>query len=676
MVLDGSWFLFDDQTVKEVDAGFVMEEAIGGVEKVQVSNGFGSSEVFETQKDKSAYMLFYKRATLVLEESSKSMEVSMFLEEARKDIAKKNREIMRRKCVMDKRYFQFSWDFFDSVLDQQAEDSQLEAFQVACFHFFDSVLLIEKGIKPICRWVSRLINCVKHSEALRVWCSSFFHSHEVLVRKWCMRCPNAQIRGVLCNLVFSPLLFEIGTVFDNALLDLPFDSEGLRKDLPSISALNPSMIFKLSEDDLSGSSLCVSSRIDCLRAVSAASFRVLSKNGIVSISDFVNMPDAVSRKLNLELSKKAMEQVTTAVSEAIAFFGTRKADSPSEKKELDSEARLSTHEPKAIISTVQLCCSIVHKLVEDDFHCEELFQMFLTMCSSSSYHVRLLLYREGFLKDLLRLCTETSDVLINSTLVYLPKEAVATIRNRIQAVPFKLALSCIQKLSACVLVNSNQVSSSLPTLVKGSPAPLASSEVQSLLRSQGFIQRIVASKDSDDNRLLISHVCFADIELSRMVIDFGTRSIIEMDFDGFFTGLRLIESLIQLRDGLESQRTLYLMPLLIKCFRANKEFWKACDLVIFFIASFAKKQASVKKWLVEQKEASSDLISWLKANAKEPSRHSKGKVVKYKIDIPAEPGKKQSAVDERRDSVVSAVKRSKGDSLKELSAVLGVADKA
>lgn len=640
--------------------------------KVQSKYSYRDEE-YSVEKDRSAYLLFYQKTVsspFIPPPSESDEKYDVRLLELERNIQHENVQILTKRMLYDKTYVDFvinlAENFQPGANNAYISRSKFEvsnvntvtlaAFQTFSLHFFDVVISYNKPGKLISRWLNSLSAFIR----IDIQCASWilhYASNLAFIQRTFVDCPSDDVRSTIAQL----LLFAVGALCPAELgtsTDLPDDKKDF-EERDKLNVLNDPSVFQAREKTIFTDGTVMdkstASSLSVLKGVNSKQIRESQNLKIHTLADLSEASDAKLLQLKLKLGDKDMETLMQKVLESLELieFRSAKATSPPKSpNKLSAPLHFSESFIGAFFVQIGLFLRSENIRVILKHPAVELFDL-IKVASLKGDVERRLLVESGILHSLL-------------ALIGLANPASEIERKFQSTFDYTALLSALKPiLKGCQLT---PVSS--PLHFNSKLIMLEGGVEYEILQNVDLVGTLlkIQSRKIDDQSFIIAFLCLENVSMSVYVMDFIIRQIVEMDFDGFFPYLRILFAMLSTNDSCIVQKVEHLLPAYLNAMEINQQYWKAMDLLAHMLSRFGKSNDAVRQWLKDNRKSFEWVLEWLKKNSSEPLRVSRLGIVKYKIDIP-DPDRKQASTDSRRDSSVD-LKRKKGDTLKELQAIL------
>eukprot|EP00475_Leptophrys_vorax_P012579 TRINITY_DN19009_c0_g2_i1.p1 TRINITY_DN19009_c0_g2~~TRINITY_DN19009_c0_g2_i1.p1 ORF type:complete len:1252 (+),score=358.88 TRINITY_DN19009_c0_g2_i1:211-3756(+) len=666
------WFSFDDSRIEAFDLNELPNAAFGGTEKIKVQASKYSlrEEEIDMEKERNAYLLLYEKVgagDCNLDE--KECKEEEFFSEIEKSIWQSNLQISKRKLLFDKSYCEFVLNLCNSfsptadgtyfhpdeiVQNVQFDSINLLSTQAFCLHIFDVVMRSYKPSKMLGLWITALCRYVSVDVPSACWLLWHVCSGNLLKDVF-VECPLEDVRKSV-KLLFLQACWalcppELGTS------SVSPDEEKKAPAIQDPAVFDTKVKDTFGDCKIDGKSL--NSKLNQLKGIGAKNISQLEASGVSTIKQATEMSDLQINQVKLKFSPKEFETFNQRVCDAVELILFYEAEQIRKEKESHEDFKVDS-----LLVKVDLRCKgyielFMTKLGHLISHlrrwkpkhaCSELFDC-VTVFASKGCQERRIIVASGVLASLIEIICPK------------PQDEEGKSQN---IPPFDVALAIT---TLRMIIKGCLIKERSPMNVEGDLVDLPN-DLLSLLSSEAFLGCLVRSETSklDELSSLVALLCWENLDSSKSVFEVVIRQIAELDFDGFYPSLKIAHSLLNSIDSHNVGKVEFFMPMFIDVIQINQQFWKATDLLAHMLTRFIKSNANVQKWVSKNKSSLTWLVDWLKKYNTEPSKHAQYGPTKYKIDIP-DPDKKQSVVDQARDNTID-LKRKKGDTLKDLQAVL------
>jgi len=178
------------------------------------------------------------------------------------------------------------------------------------------------------------------------------------------------------------------------------------------------------------------------------------------------------------------------------------------------------------------------------------------------------------------------------------------------------------------------------------------------LREAPFLSRLVlqvSSKKPDPPSHLVGHLVWENHDMTDRVVEAIFASMKEVDFYDFYAGVKLLQSmLLTLKDSVSEYRVELCMPRMVKEAVEQKQYYKACELLIKAFMHLVQHAPLVTNWARQHVNELQWMEHWLGKNKHMPEIKRSG------ADAPAADGKPEPSVVEGQAKFVLKFGATKG----------------
>lgn len=158
---------------------------------------------FSFEKTHSAYMLFYEHSDMEKQaRKTRNIKVSKELQDG---IWEDNYQFLQDKLVFEPSYFNFIWQFCNSIPKTIPSDIVFHSTKLA-ISFFSETLLHSREKPNMKGWVELLRYGFEHSQSACEWFLDNMAQDDWWLQQLFIRCPGQSIRQVI--LVLSSLIVK------------------------------------------------------------------------------------------------------------------------------------------------------------------------------------------------------------------------------------------------------------------------------------------------------------------------------------------------------------------------------------------------------------------------------------------------------------------------------------
>lgn len=203
---DNSWYLFNDAEVKSFDPSQIAAECFGGEMTTKTFDAMTEKYMdFSFEKTHSAYMLFYEHSDMEKQaRKTRNIKVSKELQDG---IWEDNYQFLQDKLVFEPSYFNFIWQFCNSIPKTIPSDIVFHSTKLA-ISFFSETLLHSREKPNMKGWVELLRYGFEHSQSACEWFLDNMAQDDWWLQQLFIRCPGQSIRqmfGQLCLIAIKNL---------------------------------------------------------------------------------------------------------------------------------------------------------------------------------------------------------------------------------------------------------------------------------------------------------------------------------------------------------------------------------------------------------------------------------------------------------------------------------------